>query len=127
MLEELSGLRAQLVFYESPQRLARTLSDLRGALGDRTALVARELTKLHEEQARGTLSELERRFSGEVRGEVVIIVRGAPEAAAENPEALEAEVRARLQRGERPREIAAALSGRHSRREVYQLALKLRK
>src|SRR3954471_22589229 len=56
MLEELKHLRAQLVFYESPQRLSDTLDDLRAALGDRPALVARELTKLHEELARGTLS-----------------------------------------------------------------------
>jgi len=56
MLAELRGLRAQLVFYESPQRLARKLAELRCDLGDRPALVARELTKLHEELARGTLS-----------------------------------------------------------------------
>ena len=127
MLEELRTLRAQLVFYESPQRLARTLGELREALGDRPALVARELTKLHEEQARGPLSELERHFAGEVRGESVIVVRGAAEAAAADPRALEAEVRARLARGERPKEIAGALAGAHSRREVYQLALKLKK
>ena len=127
MLQELATLRAQLVFYESPQRLARTLLDLREALGDRQALVARELTKLHEEQARGTLSQLERHFSGEVLGESVIVVRGAPEPAPEDPAALEAEVRERLARGERPKEIADALSSRHSRRVAYQLALKLKK
>ena len=127
MLRELRPLRSQLVFYESPQRLADTLGALRAELGDRPALVARELTKMHEELARGSLSELERRFSGEVRGEIVIVVRGAPEAAAEDPATLESEVRARLARGERPKEIADALSATHSRRDVYQLALKLKK
>ena len=128
MLAELRPLRAQLVFYESPQRLAETLAELREALGDRPALVARELTKLHEELARGALSALERHFGGEVRGEVVIVVRGAPEAAsAEDPALLESEVRARLARGEHPKEIAAALAGAHRKRDVYQLALKLRK
>src|SRR5205814_1069852 len=73
MLRELQALRSQLVFYEAPQRLGETLSDLRAALGDRPALVGRELTKVHEELARGTLSDLARRFSGEVRGEVVIV------------------------------------------------------
>src|SRR6266436_8187097 len=63
MLAELRELRAQLVFYESPQRLARTLAELQSALGDRPALVARELTKMHEELARGTLSELQGHFS----------------------------------------------------------------
>jgi 16S rRNA (cytidine1402-2'-O)-methyltransferase len=127
MLAELRPLRAQLVFYESPQRLAETLAQLREALGDRQALVARELTKLHEELARGGLSALERHFAGKVRGEVVIVVRGAPEAAAEDPALLESEVRARLARGEHPKEIAAALAGNHKKRDVYQLALKLRK
>jgi 16S rRNA (cytidine1402-2'-O)-methyltransferase len=126
MLEELRPLRAQLVFYESPQRLARTLADLRAALGDRPALVARELTKLHEELARGALSALEERFAGEVRGEVVVVVSGAREDAPGDPGDLESEVRSRLARGDHPRDIAESLSARHSRRAVYQLALKLK-
>src|SRR4051812_3842317 len=126
MLGELSPLRAPLVFYESPQRLPDTLRDLREALGDRPALVARELTKVHEELARGTLSALERRFAGDVRGEVVIVVRGAPGEAATDPAVLEEEIRSRLARGERPKEIAEALAPRHSKREVYQLALRLK-
>ena len=127
MLAELAALRAQLVFYEAPQRLARTLADLRAALGDRQAVVARELTKLHEELARGALSELEQRFSAEVRGEVAIVVRGAPEESPADPAVLEEEVRARLERGESPRSIAEALSAAHSKREVYRLALELKK
>jgi 16S rRNA (cytidine1402-2'-O)-methyltransferase len=127
MLAELKSLRAQLVFYESPQRLRETLFDLRAALGERQALVARELTKLHEELARGSLSELAERFAAGVRGEVVIVLSGAqPQAQAEDPAALEAEVRERLSRGERPKEIAEALSPRHPKRATYQLALKLK-
>ncbi|HKC59362.1 MAG TPA: 16S rRNA (cytidine(1402)-2'-O)-methyltransferase [Myxococcales bacterium] len=128
MLDELRPLRAQLVFYESPHRLAATLGDLQAALGDRPALVARELTKVHEELARGTLSQLAARFSNEVRGEIVIVVSGASavEEEQEDPSDLEREVRERLERGERPKEIAEALSGRHGKREVYQLALKLK-
>jgi len=126
MLRELTPLRAQLVFYESPQRLHETLLELRAALGDRPALVARELTKVHEELARGTLSQLAEHFAGEVRGEVVIVVSGAQPPPPEDPAALEEEVRRRLALGERPKEIAEALAGSHSKREVYQLALKLR-
>ena len=126
MLRELAPLRAQLVFYESPQRLRETLLELKGALGDRAALVARELTKVHEELARGSLSQLAEHFAGEVRGEVVVVTAGAGEAAPADPAALEAEVRERLARGERPRDISEALAGRYARREVYQLALKLK-
>jgi 16S rRNA (cytidine1402-2'-O)-methyltransferase len=125
MLAEMAPLRAQLVFYEAPSRLHETLLALRGSLGDRAALVARELTKLHEELARGPLSQLAAHFAGEVRGEVVIVVAGAPEAQPIDPAQLEREVRERLARGERPKEIAEALRA-HGKRDVYQLALKLR-
>lgn len=67
-----------LVLYESPYRIIRTLEDLKGALGERDVVVARELTKLHEEIFRGTLSEAighYKRAGG--RGEFVIVV-GAP-------------------------------------------------
>jgi 16S rRNA (cytidine1402-2'-O)-methyltransferase len=126
MLHELKPLRAQLVFYESPQRLQATLEGLADALGDRPALVARELTKLHEELARGSLRELARHFAGEVRGEVAIVVRGAPEEPEVDPATLEEEVRRRLESGERPKEIAEALGAKFGKRDVYQLALKLR-
>jgi 16S rRNA (cytidine1402-2'-O)-methyltransferase len=81
MLEELQAIRATLVFYEAPHRIARTLKDALSTLGDRPAAVARELTKLHEEIARGSLSELARRFSAGVpaRGEMVLIISGANE------------------------------------------------
>jgi 16S rRNA (cytidine1402-2'-O)-methyltransferase len=125
MLAELRPLRSQLVFYESPQRLAETLLELKEALGDRPALVARELTKVHEEIVRGTLGELAARFSGETRGEVAIVVSGAGEPQAPDPAELEQEVRDRLARGERPKAIAEALAGAHGKREVYQLALRL--
>lgn len=128
MLEELAPLRAQLVFYESAQRVRETLGDLRAGLGDRRALIARELTKLHEELVRGTLSELEARYAAtEVRGEIVVVVAGRGEDPVDDDtESLEQEVALRLARGERPKEIAEALSGKHHKREVYQLALKLK-
>jgi 16S rRNA (cytidine1402-2'-O)-methyltransferase len=126
MLGELRPLRAQLVFYEAPQRLHDTLAELHASLGDRPALVARELTKLHEELARGTLSELAEHFAGDVRGEVVIVTAGAPDEPPPDPGELEEEVRRRLGRGEGPKQIAEALSARHPKREVYQLALKLK-
>ena len=69
-----------LVFHESPRRLAETLREMRDAMGDREAAVARELTKVHEEFIRGTLSRiLDRVGEGVVRGEVVIVLAGATE------------------------------------------------
>jgi 16S rRNA (cytidine1402-2'-O)-methyltransferase len=79
-LSELSDLRATLVFYEAPHRIAATLKDAHDVLGNRQAAIARELTKLHEEIARGTLAELGGRFSAEqsTRGEIVLMISGVP-------------------------------------------------
>jgi 16S rRNA (cytidine1402-2'-O)-methyltransferase len=122
-LRALSAAGATVVLYEAGNRTRATLEDLRGALGDRAALVARELTKLHEELARGPLSALAERFSGEVLGEVTIVVSGeatAP-AAAVVEEPLEAELRRRLAAGEAPsalaRDVARARGLRRS--DVY--------
>src|SRR3989440_2906039 len=77
-LEELAQIPATLIFYEAPHRISATLRDALDVLGDRHAVVARELTKLHEEFARGRLSELADRFSKpeNVRGEIVLMVSG---------------------------------------------------
>lgn len=63
-----------VVLFESPQRLRETLGELRTVFGDRQAIVARELSKIHEEIVPGTISELEAYFGGEVRGEIVIVI-----------------------------------------------------
>jgi 16S rRNA (cytidine1402-2'-O)-methyltransferase len=83
----LAGLRAlpaTLVFYEAPHRIAGALSDARDILGEREAAVARELTKLHEEIARGRLTDLIARFSTEhaARGEMVLVIDRTVIAAA---------------------------------------------
>ncbi|HEV7745861.1 MAG TPA: 16S rRNA (cytidine(1402)-2'-O)-methyltransferase [Pyrinomonadaceae bacterium] len=75
-LAELRLMPATLIFYEGPHRIAATLKDAREVLGERQAVVARELTKMHEELARGSLSELAARFSSAetARGEMVLII-----------------------------------------------------
>jgi 16S rRNA (cytidine1402-2'-O)-methyltransferase len=75
-LTTLRTLSATLIFYEAPHRIAQTLADAREILGEREACVTRELTKLHEEIARGRLSELATRFHDEQtpRGEMVLII-----------------------------------------------------
>ena len=75
-LAELRLTPATLIFYEGPHRIAATLKDAHEILGEREAVVARELTKLHEEFARGRLSELATRFSSaeNARGEMVLMI-----------------------------------------------------
>jgi 16S rRNA (cytidine1402-2'-O)-methyltransferase len=75
-LSQVRSLNSTLIFYESPHRINQTLADAREILGERQAAVARELTKLHEEIARGLLSELAERFATEDarRGEMVLVI-----------------------------------------------------
>jgi 16S rRNA (cytidine1402-2'-O)-methyltransferase len=76
-LDELRAIPATLVFYEAPHRIAATLADALDVLGNRPAAVARELTKIHEEIARGSLHDLIQRFGKSARGEMVLLISGA--------------------------------------------------
>ena len=74
-LSDLASHKATLILYENPKRVVKTLSDIATFLGDRPAVVCRELTKVHEEIIRGTISELLSYFSQESpRGECVIMI-----------------------------------------------------
>lgn len=88
-LEELRSVRATLAFYEAPHRILAALKDAAEVLGNRRAVVARELTKLHEEFVRGTLNELVEQFSkvATPRGEMVLLISGeAVESSPANTE-----------------------------------------
>ena len=77
-LEELRAIQATLIFYEAPHRIATALRDAVDILGNRQAVVARELTKLHEEFVRGSLNQLAEHFSesNKARGEIVLLITG---------------------------------------------------
>jgi 16S rRNA (cytidine1402-2'-O)-methyltransferase len=76
-LEELKSERATLIFYEAPHRIRETLADAREILGDRQMALARELTKLHEEFIRGSISDVIAHFeSREPRGEMTLVIAG---------------------------------------------------
>lgn len=84
-LASLKDEQRTMIFYESPYRLVKTLSQMKEVFGeDRPASVSRELTKIHEETVRGTLAWLEAHFlENEPKGEIVIVVSGAPEPVKE--------------------------------------------
>jgi 16S rRNA (cytidine1402-2'-O)-methyltransferase len=96
-LEALRDERRTIVLFEAPHRLAATLADAAEVLGpDRPAAACREMTKTYEEVRRGTLAELRDWAAGGVRGEVTLVVGGAPRrAAGTGPGALAAAVAAR--------------------------------
>jgi 16S rRNA (cytidine1402-2'-O)-methyltransferase len=119
------------VVLEAPGRVGATLTDLAGIDPDRPVAVVRELTKVHEEVWRGPAGEAGAVFSERtVRGEVVLVIGGAPPPGPVSDEAVEAAVRDRLSLGrdEGPRQIAESLASELGvpRRMVYELALAIR-
>lgn len=127
-LQELAPIRATLVFYETGPRLSASLADMASVLGDREATVARELTKLHEEIASDTLSNLVTRFETAPKGEIVVVI--APPGEDTPPEADEESVRAALALAlaDAPAARAARDVAKRfglPREEVYALALTL--
>jgi 16S rRNA (cytidine1402-2'-O)-methyltransferase len=127
-LAGLAGELRTMVFFEAPHRLAVTLAAMAEAFGaDRPAAVCRELTKTYEEVRRGPLAELVVWAEGEVRGEITVVVAGAPAVAADPAAALVA-VRERVAAGERLKDAVAAVAGPAGlpKRELYAAALAAR-
>src|SRR5262249_36819030 len=118
-----------IVFFEAARRLGAFLAAAVDALGaDREAVVARELTKRHEELLRGTLGDLQRRLAGrDVRGEVTVLVAGA---AGEKPSLgveLDDQIRGARAAGQGIRQLSEDIARRTGlpKREVYRRALAL--
>lgn len=127
-LRALASEPRTLVFFESPHRLADALSDIAAEFGaDRRVVVCRELTKLHEEIARGTAAELAERFADGARGEICLVVEGAPARASDLPTALR-EVQSLVASGTRLKDAAAEVAEATglAKRDLYEAALKAR-
>lgn len=130
-LEDVSGIKATLIFYETGPRLAASLANMLTVFGDRPACVARELTKMYEEARRCLLSELVDHYqvAGPPKGEIVVVVAGA---SGQRPDVTEADLDGLL---------TSALLSHHvkdaanlvadqtglTKRDVYARALALRK
>ncbi len=128
-LEEIKSLPHTLIFYEAPHKLRKTLEDMRDAFGsDRFCALCRELTKIHEEVIRGTLSELCDYYKElDPRGEYVVVVEGAsPETAAEEYTLGQAAQLARqlAEGGEKLSDACKKISKQtgFSKQEIYRLA-----
>jgi len=121
-----------VIFYESPRRLLPFLEELLAVFGDRSAVLSRELTKIHEEFIRGRLSEilsvLKQRTS--IKGECTLLVTGRKAETGSVTASLQAELRRKLNSGgsrlsDIVREMAATY--RVSRSEIYREALEIKK
>ena len=128
LLREVAGLPDTLVDFEAPHRLREALADLLEALGDRRIAVCRELTKLHEEIFRGTLSEALTHFA-QPRGEFTLVIEGVGEAKPkpQETEDIDEQLRALRRQGLRARDAVREVARRtgHSHREVYRRWLAL--
>lgn len=125
LLLDLSGRRETLVFFESPVRLRSFLNAAACHLGDRYAVVARELTKMHEEFIRGRLSEITRQLADRktIRGEVTVLIAGRTDSPSKDPAALEDDIRkSLLSENLSTSRLAARLADRYngSKNEMYQ-------
>jgi len=115
---------ATLVFYEAPHRILEALADIQEVLGPRPVVLARELTKVHEEFLRGTAETVRRTLAGRppLKGEITLLIGKAPGPAANEtpiPEAVATHMRAGMTRMEAIKAVARARG--LSKREVYRL------
>ncbi|OAN40795.1 16S rRNA (cytidine(1402)-2'-O)-methyltransferase [Microbacterium sp. H83] len=127
-LRALADERRTMVFFESPARLASALADMGSAFGDdRRIAVCRELTKFYEEVRRGTAGDLAEWAAQGVKGEIVVVVEGAPRRAASADDAL-AQVQRLVASGIRLKDACAEVAAATglSSRDLYQAALAAR-
>lgn len=126
LLEQLVVETATLVAFEAPHRLRAALADLQASYGpDRQVAVCRELTKLHEQVHRGTLSQVQGEFADfEPRGEITLVVAGADPRGRWDEESVRQALSRRMSDGERRSEAArqVAAEAGWNRQAVYRLA-----
>ena len=123
-LTELKDFPYTLIFYEAPHRIEKTLRIALETLGDRKACLARELTKLHEEYHRGTLSKLCE--LKDLKGEMVLIIEGCKEKEVPSTEELLEETEEVIERGYRLKEAVKMVAEKYgvSKNDLYQNYLK---
>jgi 16S rRNA (cytidine1402-2'-O)-methyltransferase len=126
-LREISREERTIVLFESPHRIAESLTDALAALGDRKAAMARELTKVHEEVVRGRLSELLEAALGGVRGEVTLVIEGASPSGRvlSSPADIAAALRVLVAEGLSKKDAIARVASDLdvSKKDVYRVAL----
>jgi 16S rRNA (cytidine1402-2'-O)-methyltransferase len=130
-LTELSAEPRPLIFYESPQRISSLMEEIISCIGDRNAILAREMTKLHEEFVRGTVSQILKTISARtaVKGECTLVVAGAKASKQIDAEIVNTEIKNALQKDQNGlSEIARNIAKKYglAKNEVYNLALKIR-
>lgn len=122
VLAALREEQATVIFYEAPHRILEALADIQEVLGSRPVVVARELTKVHQEFLRGDPGEVRRALAARhgVKGEITLLIGRAPEAAAETAPVEEAEAE------QLRREVENAMAGGLTRAEAIKCVARQR-
>ena len=131
-LTELRDEPRPLIFYESPRRILALMEEIIASMGDRNAMLAREMTKLHEEFIRGPVSHILKtiRARPAVKGECTLLVAGVETVKQVDAEIVKTEIKTALQNGQNSlSEIARTVAQKFglSKNEAYDLALKIKK
>ena len=124
--KELSYEPRTLVFYEAPHRIVEALSDMEDILGQRKAAVIKEISKIHEEVIRGSISEVFRRLEQTtIAGEYVIVVEGRPGEVRPTTDDALAEVNTLMKKGLGRKEAVKKVAEAYgmSKRELYEKSL----
>jgi len=127
---KIAALPYTLIFLEAPHRLLLALQDLQAVLGDRPIAVARELTKLHEEIFRGSLSQALAHFSAQpARGEITLVIAGNKAQPAWTEEQVLSQLERLISEGNSASQCAAEMADRSGwpRRKLYRLVMDLQK
>lgn len=130
-LNELAVEPRPVIFYESPKRILTLLEEIISCMGDRPAVLAREMTKLHEEFIRGSVSEILKTLKSraEIKGECTLLIAGFEGKEELNSEIITTEIQAALEKQQiRLSEIAKLIAQKYglSKNKVYEIALKVK-
>jgi 16S rRNA (cytidine1402-2'-O)-methyltransferase len=132
VLNQLAAESRTLIFYESPKRILTLMEEIITAMGDRNAVLAREMTKLHEEFIRGPVSQILRTLKPrqEVKGECTLLIAGCEEKEGIDSDIIKSEIKEALKNRVRAfSEVVREISQKYGlpKNKVYELALKMKR
>ncbi|RPH52941.1 MAG: 16S rRNA (cytidine(1402)-2'-O)-methyltransferase [Desulfobacteraceae bacterium] len=131
LLRDLHKEKRTVIFYESPRRILRLIEEIKSVMGERDSVLSREITKLHEEFIRGTLSEIITvlKQRSEIKGECTLLVSGFEEIEISSPDLVTKDLKASIHSNEKPLSVLAKETAKKfglSRKRVYEEALRIK-
>ncbi len=131
LLKDLKKEKRTVIFYESPRRILRLIEEIKSVTGERDSVLSREITKVHEEFIRGTLSEILAvlKQRPEIKGECTLLVSGCEEKEVSSPEAVTKELKESIRSNRKPLSVLAKETAKKfglPKKAVYEEALRIK-